>query len=207
MARSRTSTFVPLLIVLGVIAVLSPQLIGKVGGLFGDSEPTLIGTGETAFLVGSDGESEAERCDADELLRNRRCDKLKVVVIDAAKMPFIARNIKLAWTDGKPAVLTRNSTKRATNRAAACGGFVAKYPRGSCDEYAFATTEQGGAGARTEEVPLREQRCQGGAVNAGYVRANIQQGEDFLVVIWSPSDIAGSAFTGDDAAKDQSCDG
>jgi hypothetical protein len=119
--------------------------------------------------------SDVDRCSADELLRSLRCDKLKIVVMDAAKMPFIARDITLAWTDGKPAMLTRNSAKRAANRAAACRGFAAKYPHGSCDEYAFATTDQGGTGARVEEVPLREQRCQGGAVNAGYLKAGIQQ--------------------------------
>lgn len=35
---------------------------------------------------------------------------------------------------------------------------------GSCDEYEFASTVEGGAGARTEEVPIREQNCQGATI-------------------------------------------
>jgi hypothetical protein len=62
---------------------------------------------------------------------------------------------------------------------------------------------KGGAGSRTEEVPLREQRCQGGAVTAGYTKAAIAQGEDFLVVISHPDKIASKPFTGSDIAEDQ----
>ncbi len=77
---------------------------------------------------------------------------------------------------------------------------------GSCDEYEFASTVEGGAGARTEEVPIREQNCQGATIkNAYYSKPGIAVGEEFLVVITSPSKIAQEPFAGTDTAKEQAC--
>jgi hypothetical protein len=157
-----------------------------------------------SYITAPEGKRRTEKCTSNQLLNDRKCGDLKVLVIDAERMPFIARNIQLAWSEGKPFILHRNSAKQAANRAAACGRFVPKYPGGSCDEHAFATTDEGGTGARVEEVPIQEQRCQGGAVNAGYAKASIRQGDAFLVVISNPSSIATKAFTGPDIAKDQS---
>jgi hypothetical protein len=175
------------------------QLLDKAGELWDDL------TGETTeeYATSPDGRDKVKNCTAQQVLTERRCSDLKVLVISAERMPFIARNIQLAWGEGIPAVLTRNSAKQAANRAAACGKFVPKYPKESCDEYAFATTDEGGASARTEGVPLREQRCQGGAVTGGYAKANIQQGEQFLVVIAHPASIASKPYVGDDIAEDQ----
>lgn len=82
-----------------------------------------------------------------------------------------------------------------------------KYPgQGSCDEYEFASTTEGGAGARTEEVPIREQNCQGATIkNAYYTTPGIDIGEEFLVVISNPASIATEPFAGADTAKEQAC--
>jgi hypothetical protein len=146
----------------------------------------IVGEGDTQIMVASDAKAKVKQCTTAQLVNDRRCGPTKVVVINAQRMPFIARNIQLAWHGAQPFLLHRNSAKQAANRAKACGKFVAKYPGGSCDEYAFATTDEGGADARTE---VREQRC---------------QGEEFLVVISNPSRIAGNAFSGRDVAEDQS---
>jgi hypothetical protein len=167
----------------------------------------VLGEGDAQVMVAGDAEAKVKECTTVQLVNDRRCGPLKIVIISAERMPFIARNIQLAWGEGQPFLLHRNSAKQTANRAAACGRFVAKYPGGSCDEYAFATTDEGGASARTEEVPLREQRCQGGALNAGYAKTGIAQGEEFLVVISHPSKIAKRAFTGPDIAEDQSACG
>lgn len=164
----------------------------------------IVGEGDTQIMVAGDAEAKVKQCTTIQLVNDRRCGPLKVVVINAQRMPFISRNIQLAWGVGKPFLLHRNSAKQAANRINACGKFAPKYPDGSCDEYASATTDEGGADARIEEVPLREQRCQGGAVNAGYAKAGIQQGEEFLVVISNPNKIAGKSFTGQEVAEDQS---
>lgn len=76
-------------------------------------------------------------------------------------MPNIAKNIQSALDEGHPGILSRtadNSLIRS-NRAAACEGFCGP---GSPDEYPFASTLQGGAGARVAGVPIGEQRIQGG---------------------------------------------
>lgn len=202
--RTSSGLLLPVIIVVGLVAVFGgSKVMDVISDIFG-GDTVILGEGDTQVMVAGDAETKVQECTTVRLLGDRRCGPLKIVVIDANRMPFIARNIQLAWGEGQPFLLHRNSAKQAANRAAACGTFVAKYPSGSCDEYAFATTDEGGARARTEEVPLREQRCQGGALNAGYAKAGIQQGEEFLVVISHPSKIATQAFTGPDIAEDQS---
>ncbi len=65
-------------------------------------------------------------------------------------------------------------------------------------------TDQGGSSARTEEVPLRENKCQGGTLRQAYARAGIIEGDDFIVVISNPDKIASEGYTGVDIAKEQS---
>lgn len=36
-------------------------------------------------------------CTADQVLVEKECDGLKVLTVDANRVPFIARNTKLAW--------------------------------------------------------------------------------------------------------------
>jgi hypothetical protein len=190
--------------------LLAVLLLGGAVAYFGVGEAIEWGEGViddvfgASYVTAPGGKPRTENCTAEQVLKDRKCSDLKILVIDAERMPFIARNIQLAWGEGKPFILHRNSAKQPANRAAACGRFVAKYPGGSCDEYAFATTDEGGANARVEEVPIREQRCQGGAVSAGYAKAKIGQGDAFLVVISNPGSIADKAFTGPDIAKDKS---
>jgi deoxyribonuclease NucA/NucB len=55
------------------------------------------------------------------------------------------------------------------NRAAACEGLCGP---GSPDEYPFAPTYEGGAGAGVAGVPLAEQRIQGGVISSFYANHN-----------------------------------
>lgn len=175
-AKTGSGVVLPVAAVIVLIAVFGlDEVVDTTQDVFDSvttQDPTLVEDEGYQLLGGGDGEARAKQCTPQVALTTRLCGDVKVVVIDAAKMPFISRNIRLAWTDGTPSVLTRNSAKQASNRAAACGTFAPKYG-GSCDEYAFATTDEGGSGARTEEVPLREQRCQGGAITGGYAKAGV----------------------------------
>ncbi|WP_018681321.1 NucA/NucB deoxyribonuclease domain-containing protein [Actinokineospora enzanensis] len=203
MARAKTGLFLPVLATAGLVAYFGVDtVVSAVTDAFDGSDPVLLEYDGHRLLVGRDGVTKAKQCSAQVALDTRQCGDVKVVVIDAARMPFIARNIQLAWGDGITSILTRNSAKQPTNRAAACGSFVPKHG-GSCDEYAFATTDEGGSGARTEEVPLREQRCQGGAITAGYAKAKIGQGDSFLVVISNPDKVATGPFGGSDVAAER----
>lgn len=63
----------------------------------------------------------------------------------------------------------------------------------------MAVTDEGGSGARTAEVPKRENLCQGGLYRPQYPA----DGERFIVVIANPGLMASNDFAGRDIAKDQ----
>ncbi|MGQ0840223.1 NucA/NucB deoxyribonuclease domain-containing protein [Actinokineospora sp.] len=113
--------------------------------------------------------------------------------------------ISLWWAEGKDAVLTKGKSREVANRRAACPKSFAKKFNEQCDEYPFASTRQGGIGARTEEVPSRENRCQGGTLSRGYDLGGIGEGDDYLVAISGPRQIADKPYWGVDVATDQSC--
>lgn len=54
---------------------------------------------------------------------------------------------------------------------------------GSPDEYPFASTLQGGAGARVAGVPLQEQRIQGRVLSRFYQKYGIGDGDQFGVAV------------------------
>lgn len=97
--------------------------------------------------------------------------------------PNIAPNIREAQRNGAPSVLTRDSDPRrvAQRRGRACRN-IGERPEGqNCDEYPFATTEEGGEGARVVLVPKRENSSQGGRLGAFYKSNNIENGDRFRV--------------------------
>jgi hypothetical protein len=193
---------------LAVVAVVAiPELRASVTDLFdsvtGGTE--LIGEGDIQFMVASSASSEVHKCTPERELADEQCDDLKFVVMDAAKMPFVTRNISTAWQAGKPGVLTKDKAAEPANRRKVC---LPSFPRphgGECDEFPFASTRQGGEGAQEHEVPSRENRCQGGTLRAKYATAGIGDGDDFLVVITHPSKIASGPYQGADIAEDQAC--
>jgi len=138
-------------------------------------------------------------CTVKEVMTTFSCRGLPVLPVDARKMPFIARNVELAWDSGLPGLLTMNRSKQKANRALACPDSFPTKHGGQCDEYPMASTDEGGSGARTEEVPARENQCQGGS----FVRRYPKDGKQFLVIILYPDQIASGPFTGKDIAKDR----
>ncbi|HEU0077464.1 MAG TPA: NucA/NucB deoxyribonuclease domain-containing protein, partial [Longimicrobiaceae bacterium] len=189
MARTKSGSglFLPVLAAIVLIVVLGlDRVIDTAQDVFGSvttKEPVLIEDNGYQLLVGSDGEAKAEQCTAQVALTTRQCGDLKVLVIDAEKMSFIARNIKLAWGEGKPAILHRESANSRAKRGKVCGtSFKKTYPRGSCDEFPFASSRESGAGARAEEVHEDEQNCQGGTISSAYQHLPINEGDAYLVV-------------------------
>ncbi|WP_152552221.1 NucA/NucB deoxyribonuclease domain-containing protein [Actinokineospora spheciospongiae] len=160
--RSRTGMLLPFVLVAGAVVYFGgSEMQDTLAGLL-SSDSVIVGAGDEQVLVAGGAESEVEQCTAEKVLSEKRCGDLKVIVMSAAKMPYIARNISLAWGEGHDFILTKDGKNRAANYNQTCRKtFVKKYDDGSCDEYAFASSVQGGKGARTEEVPAREQACQG----------------------------------------------
>jgi hypothetical protein len=107
-------------------------------------------------------------------------EDLPTLSIDAKKMPNIAGNIATAQVSGQPSILTRTTDQTILNaiRATACTGYCGSL---SPDEYPFASTYEGGAGAQIRGVPIREQRIQGGTLSKFYLNNNIGDGDKFKV--------------------------
>ena len=105
-----------------------------------------------------------------------------VLEIDSGSIPNIAQNIQNAQSNGAPSVLTCtiDPATIAANRAAATAGFSGP---GSPDEYPFASTYEGGAGAFVSGVPLQEQHIQGGVLFQFYKQNNIIDGSKFKVQV------------------------
>ena len=107
--------------------------------------------------------------------------RLPVFVVDAKRTPAIAAHIRAAQAAGKPPLLHRLVPVPRDRRPGACRGWRGP---GSCDEYPFASTAEGGPGkASIAGVPLREQRRQGGDLLAFYRRHRIGNGDAFMVVV------------------------
>ena len=197
---------VVLLAVLVVVgyAVLTGQIPGQApqpAHSASANPPVLIGEDPTyQFLAGDDGAPRVRNCEPATVLTEKKCGDLKIMIIDAGRMPWIARNIQLAWTQGKPSLLHRESTERPRRYRESCGRFTKTYTTGSCDEFPFASSLEGGnylpGGARVEEVDIAEQRCQGGTVETTYRYRPIDPGEEYLVIIAQPEKIPAEAWAG-----------
>ena len=85
---------------------------------------------------------------------------------------------------GHPLHRITDSTQQASNRTAACANFVANPPVAtSCDEYPFASTQEGGTGASIRAVSLEANRSQGGILVGGYNSWRILNGDAYYVQV------------------------
>ncbi|MGQ0839140.1 NucA/NucB deoxyribonuclease domain-containing protein [Actinokineospora sp.] len=140
--------------------------------------------------------SHVENCLPVTIKREKRCGDLPVLPVDANVTPYIAHNVSAAWANGASAMLTLMRSKADANRANALAGRVRNFSNTSLDEYPMATTAEGGRGARVEEVPERENSSQGGTMNTFYYVNKMSDGDQFLVVIINPREIATYAYQG-----------
>ncbi|MGH3759886.1 NucA/NucB deoxyribonuclease domain-containing protein [Actinophytocola sp.] len=208
--RSRSGLLLPIFVAVGIVAVvgigpIKSAVDDMLGGVTG-YDTVVLGEGEATLMVTESAAPNLEDCTVDSILATKQCGEIKLVILDAAKMPFIGRNISSAWGEGKDFQLHRDTPQsRRAKWSASCGSFTRSYPLGSCDEYPFASSQEGGAGARTEEVPDREQSCQGGTISRAYALQKISVGDEYLVGIAHPDRIAAEPYAGVDIAKDASC--
>jgi hypothetical protein len=107
--------------------------------------------------------------------------RLPVFVVSTKRTPAIAAHIRAAQAAGKPAILHRISPIPRDRRPGACRGWRGP---GSCDEYPFASTYEGGPGRSSiAGVPAKEQATQGGDLIGFYTRNRIGNGDAFVVVV------------------------
>jgi hypothetical protein len=108
-------------------------------------------------------------------------ERLPVFIVHSKRTPAIAAHIRAAQAAGKPAILHRVVPTPPDRRPGACRGWRGP---GSCDEYPFASTREGGPGkASIAGVPVQEQRRQGGDLLGFYRRHRIGNGDPFVVVV------------------------
>ena len=188
-----------------VLAVVAVAVMGGVGPAVDKVTDFLSGLAPE-LITAPDVQERLDLCRPGEPVSDEECNGLRFVVLDAEKMPFIATNIATAWDEGKPGLLTRGGNEViGANRQAACGAFTPAYPAGSCDEYPFASSVEGGPGARLAEVPKRENSCQGGTLGGQYRSKGIKIGDQYGVILRNPGSRATVAYTGTDIAKEVAC--
>ena len=125
---------------------------------------------------------------ARQLVRRMRLPKPnvpKIVVMPRKVIPNVAENVAPGGgVLGMPPILTRTTTAAARiNRRRALTGHGSAGLGYSWDEYPFASSIQGGWGARTKRVPALENLVQGGLVGAAYLLEGIRVGDSYLVVV------------------------
>src|SRR5437764_15497045 len=99
--RTRSIMVLVALVVAGFAVAIGASRIADavLGPVIAD--PVLIGTDNSRLMMSSEDAAEFEDCPAAQVLADHHCGNLKVVIINAALMPFIARNIQRAWADGE----------------------------------------------------------------------------------------------------------
>jgi hypothetical protein len=111
--------------------------------------------------------------------------RIAILKYPRAATPNVAQHIEDAQQMGHPMLLIYNGPGNpltALNRRKACPPSVRRQMAPlSCDEYPFASTAQGGAGASTRGVPPGEQDVQGGILSGFY--GTINGGDPFAVVV------------------------
>jgi len=111
---------------------------------------------------------------------------LPVLEFDSDDFPQKTANMKKAMPPGKDSMkLTRQTSKSAMRktRRAALKGAVKGPPGTSLDEFPFASSAQGGAGASVAAIRVEEQCAQGGKMSAFYKKHNIGNGDSFIVKV------------------------
>ncbi len=112
---------------------------------------------------------------------------IPILVYPGFVTPTVGDHMQDAQDAGHPMLLSylASQSARTRNRNAACPAWkrAQMYPL-ECDEYPFASTYQGGAGASTRAVPPLENAAQGGFISGFYRRVRLRDGDVFAVVVF-----------------------
>ena len=119
------------------------------------------------------------------LLVKRACPTITFPCGPSSLMPNVCKNMRDAIKAGHPKQLHRTTDKaeiRKNRYDSGCTKMV-KPPGQSCDEYPFASSKEGGTGAKTMLVPRAENNMQGGLLSGFYRKNNIADGDCFNVQV------------------------
>ncbi|WP_188282646.1 FG-GAP-like repeat-containing protein [Streptomyces sp. CBMA29] len=144
----------------------------------------------------------ADDCEWSYGLSQYDCKKLPVFVVDGKVTPEIAVHDMMSINSGSPFLLTasRSTVVRDINRTlSGCDRWKEQHKGTgirvrSCDEYPFASTLEGGIGAKIKDVPRAENNTQGGLMS-GFLSANrMVRGDQFLVAVINVRRVYGNRY-------------
>jgi RHS repeat-associated protein len=118
-------------------------------------------------------------------LAERKC-RIGICFFSFTQMPTVAAHMLIAqYLRGKPMLLSRASKEeRDCNYNEACGSIPGPRPAGmNCDEYPFASSQQGGDGASMMYVLIGDNCRQGNALKTCYAREQIGVGDWYAAVV------------------------
>jgi RHS repeat-associated protein len=104
------------------------------------------------------------------------------IIISQKQIPNIFLNVISGVTNGHPLLLDYEPTGKAARRRAALKGHAPAKAGNSLDEYPFASTKQGGAGASVKEVSVSEQQIQAEILGSAVLSNKMIPGDKFLVI-------------------------
>jgi hypothetical protein len=138
-----------------------------------------------------------QKCQKKYLQMQQYCNNLPVFVVDGKITPMIAENDLSAIDHGQPFLLhyrgpQSDDIMRKIRTAAGCGSAWKSKPL-TCDEYPFASSLEGGAGADVFGVPIGENRSQGGSMSAFISSNSLTVGSPYLVAVIN-TDIVNGAY-------------
>ncbi|WP_243766362.1 DNRLRE domain-containing protein [Streptomyces sp. GC420] len=146
------------------------------------SAPTPAPQAVPQGLTAPQWDEAVDQCQEDQGLSEGECRDLPIFVVDGKRTPQIAINDASAIASGKPWLLHTMRDKAAAELNRELAGCKAAWTGpGSCDEYPFASTFQGGIGAQTMGVPKWENDQQGRDMSAFLSRNRMKRGDPFLV--------------------------
>ncbi len=107
--------------------------------------------------------------------------EIPVYEVSRTSQPEVAQTLDMAIQQGQPTLLQRTTDKSIIrqNRAEATRGW--DYTKGSPDEFPYASSRQGGAGATVNGVSRSAQRRQGGSLSSFYRSNRVGDGDYFRV--------------------------
>ncbi|HEY0711510.1 MAG TPA: PAAR-like domain-containing protein [Polyangia bacterium] len=110
---------------------------------------------------------------------------LPVLVFSAAEFPEKTANMKKFLKKKNSMTLTRQTNRRKirANRRAACGHVTPGGAGTSIDEFPFASSKEGGAGAAATPIDENEQNKQGGKLSGFYKKNKINNNSKYKVMI------------------------
>lgn len=87
-------------LVVGAGVYFAPKAVDAVGSIIGEvtgaTDAVVVGEAPAALMIAVETQPQVTVCSTQAIVTEKRCGDTRVLIVDASRMPFIARNTKLA---------------------------------------------------------------------------------------------------------------